>query len=242
MIRSASVSFWKAIINLQMMRSLLLSTTKYGPHPISDAVSTAYEQESVMVSLLYRALYEAVSRHALRNPKKKAPRRHSLEVLERAFLALSRDAEAAEAAARKLARTGDRRARNSRKVAERMSRITREAARNLISDTYGLPREGVKVLHSYDNPLCVRPSHLFLGTQGDNIRDASRKGRHGSQRHPELRRGRNNGMSVLDANAVQQIRRLRARGMSATAIGKRFKVTKSCISCVVLRKTWKHIP
>jgi hypothetical protein len=36
---------------------------------------------------------------------------------------------------------------------------------------------GMKVLHRCDVPLCVRPDHLFLGTQADNMRDAATKGR-----------------------------------------------------------------
>jgi hypothetical protein len=36
---------------------------------------------------------------------------------------------------------------------------------------------GAAVLHRCDVPRCVNPSHLFVGTQGDNVRDASRKGR-----------------------------------------------------------------
>lgn len=42
---------------------------------------------------------------------------------------------------------------------------------------YGQVPLGMSVLHRCDNPPCVRPDHLFLGTQSDNMRDCASKGR-----------------------------------------------------------------
>lgn len=42
--------------------------------------------------------------------------------------------------------------------------------------------EGFNVCHSCDNPSCVRPDHLFLGTQRDNVSDCITKGRHANGR------------------------------------------------------------
>lgn len=44
--------------------------------------------------------------------------------------------------------------------------------------TYGDVENGVSVLHKCDNPICVRPDHLELGTQSKNIRDCVSRGRH----------------------------------------------------------------
>jgi len=49
--------------------------------------------------------------------------------------------------------------------------------------------DGLVVCHRCDNPICVRPSHLFAGTQRDNIRDASAKGRLNSESLLNLRPG-----------------------------------------------------
>ena len=77
--------------------------------------------------------------------------------------------------------------------------------------------QGLCVLHQCDNPLCVNPTHLFLGTKRDNTADMLRKGRQGFS-------GRR-----LDEEQVLQIRVCLERGENKRTIAERFDVCRSTV-------------
>jgi hypothetical protein len=115
---------------------------------------------------------------------------------------------------------------------------------------FGEIPEGMCVCHRCDNPGCVRPSHLFLGTYRDNNSDKEAKGRanhprgrqHGWQRKPESRpRGERNGRAVLTAVDVREIRRRVASGETLKAVARSYRVSDTHVSFIVARKSWSHI-
>ena len=66
--------------------------------------------------------------------------------------------------------------------------------------TSGRIPNGLCVCHKCDNPSCVNPGHLFLGTMTDNIRDRDAKGRNGSNQ------GENGPTAILTEKDVLDIR------------------------------------
>ncbi len=103
--------------------------------------------------------------------------------------------------------------------------------------------EGLCVCHRCDNPRCVRPDHLFLGTKQDNSSDMARKGRAGSVVHPErVPRGEASGTAKLTAQAVREIRRLYAAGAANQyELAARFGVSQPAIGMIVRRRNWRHV-
>lgn len=91
-------------------------------------------------------------------------------------------------------------------------------------------------LHKCDNPACVRLSHLFDGTQLDNIRDRHAKGRTVIVR----RRGTEHHGAVLTDAKVRRIRKLLATH-TQLSVAKMLGVTRSCILQIHLGHTWKHV-
>lgn len=94
------------------------------------------------------------------------------------------------------------------------------------------------VCHHCDNPACVRPEHLFLGTDKDNADDRDYKGRWKSKNPAK---GNRVWCAKLDDQKVVQIRELHADGISQRELARRFRVDRNAIRLVVKRIGWKHV-
>lgn len=98
--------------------------------------------------------------------------------------------------------------------------------------------DGLKVLHTCDNPACVNPAHLWLGTMLDNSRDRDRKGRNGGWKT----RGSNHGRAKLTEHDVPVIREMYASGAhSLEGIAEKFGVNHRTIAAVINGLTWRHV-
>lgn len=95
--------------------------------------------------------------------------------------------------------------------------------------------EGLNVLHTCDNKICVRPDHLFLGTQQDNVDDMIEKGR------ANYVRGSDSGAAKLMEQDVLTIRQMADNGIQLRAIASIYNVDNSTISGIVKGKYWSHV-
>ena len=101
--------------------------------------------------------------------------------------------------------------------------------------TNGPIPEGLQVCHdcpSGDNPACVNPSHMFLGTKTDNQRDMANK-----SRSPY---GEQNWNSKLTEAQVREIRSLHTSGLSARRIALTFPVSHQMIDKIVNGESWRR--
>jgi hypothetical protein len=92
------------------------------------------------------------------------------------------------------------------------------------------------VLHKCDNPVCVRPDHLFLGTPQDNVRDRDSKNRQV--------KGEIHWCAKLTDDIVRQIRKMYkfgVRGHGASVLARKFGVSTPVILGIVHGKGWKHV-
>jgi hypothetical protein len=92
---------------------------------------------------------------------------------------------------------------------------------------------GMIVRHKCDNPLCVNPDHLEIGTHIDNMSDSVKRGR--------IARGIKDGNSKLINRDILNIRRRSSSGESYSSLGREYGVAYTTISRICRGITWTHI-
>lgn len=113
------------------------------------------------------------------------------------------------------------------------------AHRYIWTEYNGIIPGGMNILHKCDVPPCVRPDHLFMGTQGDNIIDMYNKGR-GNREHINM--GSRNGGAKITPDIVKIIRQLySAGGISQQAIANLFGLSQSHIGTIVRGEHWASV-
>lgn len=93
--------------------------------------------------------------------------------------------------------------------------------------------KGLCVLHKCDNPSCVRPDHLFLGTHQENMIDKTRKGR--------VPKGSLNKSSKINEKQAFEIKVIYALGgISMKKLGNQYGVSSNVVCRIVNSKLWTH--
>lgn len=90
-----------------------------------------------------------------------------------------------------------------------------------------------EVCHSCDNPLCVKPSHLFKGSSKDNSQDMKSKSRHLF--------GELNGASKLTDDKVRQIHKLVEQGVSQGKVARSYGIAQSTVHKILRGQRWERI-
>lgn len=127
---------------------------------------------------------------------------------------------------------------------------THTAHRIAWATSFGDIPHGMCVCHKCDNPACIAPSHMFLGTLTENNRDRAAKGRgcvvkgdkHWTRLHPErILRGELSRKSKLTESSVIEIRKLRRAGVPAAELAGKFGVSRSNVYLVISGAIWMHV-
>src|ERR1043165_3544976 len=108
--------------------------------------------------------------------------------------------------------------------------------------------DGICVLHSCDNPSCINPNHLFLGTPKDNVRDMHNKDRAAMKKgmipknfSNQIEKEKNGKFSKLNTNQEKEIKKFLSLGINYRLIAKQYNVSKSCISDIKRNATWRNV-
>lgn len=114
--------------------------------------------------------------------------------------------------------------------------------RNRIASRVALELSGVTVpadravCHHCDNPTCCNPSHLFIGTQADNMADAAQKKRMEGQKGEK-----HNAAKLTDEIVLECRRRYAAGGIMAKDLAKEFGVSGTSMQKAINGENWKHL-
>lgn len=104
--------------------------------------------------------------------------------------------------------------------------------------------EGMCVLHHCDNPPCVRPDHLFIGTRADNTADMLRKNRQrvdaGVAALRAFHVGQDNPQARMTAQKVIELRERAAAGEHYNDLAIVFGIAASTANAIILGNSWKH--
>lgn len=90
--------------------------------------------------------------------------------------------------------------------------------------------KGQYACHHCDNPLCVRPNHLYAGTPKENSKDAIKRDR--------ICRGERRSKKLTDADVLS----IRTSKETHVALAAKYGVSRPTISMICARKTWRHLP
>lgn len=110
----------------------------------------------------------------------------------------------------------------------------------------GICPDNLFVCHKCDNPPCIRPDHLFLGTNADNVRDMINKGRNRTCSYEKkcatIPHGEDSPNAKLTEADVRDIRaRCKPGQWVMRKIAKEYNVHRITIQKIVYRRTWKHL-
>ena len=97
----------------------------------------------------------------------------------------------------------------------------------------GIP-DDMCVLHKCDNRGCVNPSHLFLGTQADNVKDMMDKKRN---KHPTKERHH---FAKINGEIITKMKTMRSNGAIYKDIGEAFGIHLSTARSAIIGKTWRQ--
>ena len=96
--------------------------------------------------------------------------------------------------------------------------------------------KGKVVRHTCDNPRCINPEHLLIGTPQDNSTDMTRRGRQAKGvAHPRAK------LTEADVQFIRKHYKPCCKTYGGSVLAKRFKVSPSIISGVVKRLGWQHL-